>query len=166
MSNYPIQHIQTFEKSLVEQGAFIWAFHVDKVPPHVGISIGGCYFSMKASECDFNLDVEAVYQVVQRKKIPTFLIAVKEINNLEGLKSIFKEYGIKIKEGESCMTPVLRFLGENEELLLEELLIHLFQSKKIDSVLGIHLPEQFNQLPYYTSNDVQIHIQQLKNVSR
>jgi hypothetical protein len=165
MSNYPIQYIQSFEKSLVEQGAFIWAFHVDKVPPHVGISIDGCYFSMKAFESDFNLDVEAVYQVVQRKKIPTFLIAVKEVNNLEGLKSIFNQYGSKIKEGESCMTPVLRFLGENE-LLLEELLIHLFQSKRIDSVLGIHLPEQFDQLPFYTSNDVQIHIQQLKNVSR
>jgi hypothetical protein len=166
MSNYPIQHIQIFEKSFVEQGTFIWAFHVDKVPPHVGISIDGCYFSMKASEYDFNLDVEAVYQVVQRKKISTFLIAIKDVYNLEGLKSIFREYGTKIKEGESCMTPVLRFLGENEELLLDELLIHLFQTKRIDSVLGIHLPEQFNQLPYYTSNDVQIHIQQIKNVSR
>jgi hypothetical protein len=166
MSNYNIKHIVDIDKVQLKKGTFLWAFHVDKIPPHVGISIDGFYFSMKASECDFNLDVETVYQVVHRKKIPSFLVSILHTQNLDQLKMIFKQYGNKIKKGESCMTPVIQFLEENEQFLLEELLESLTQSNRIESVMGLHLPKEFEQVPFYTHEDVQSHIAQLKNVKR
>lgn len=166
MSNYTIKHIRDIDKVQLKKGTFLWAFHVDKIPPHVGISIDGFYFSMKASECDFNLNVETVYQVVQRKKIPSFLVSILHTQQLTALKMIFNEYGNKIKIGDSCMTPVIRFLEENEQFLLEELLDSLTQSNRIDSVMGLHLPKEFEHLPFYTHEDVQLHIAQLKNVKR
>jgi len=166
MSNYKIQHISDIDKVQLKKGAFLWAFHVDKIPPHVGISIDGFYFSMKASECDFNLDVETIYQVVLRKKIPSYLVSVLHTQSLDRLKMVFKEYGNNIKTGESCMTPVIRFLEENEQFLLEELLENLHLTNRIKSVMGIHLPKEFEQVPFYTHEDVQLHIAQLKHVKR
>ncbi len=166
MSNYTIKHIRDIDKVQLKKGTFLWAFHVDKIPPHVGISIDGFYFSMKASECDFNLNVETVYQVVQRKKIPSFLVPILHTQQLTALKMIFSEYGNKIKIGDSCMTPIIRFLEENEQFLLEELLDSLTQSNRINSVMGLHLPKEFEHVPFYTHEDVQLHIAQLKNVKR
>ena len=81
MSSYPINKINTIEIEKLRKGIFLWAFHVDKIPPHVGVSIDGVYFSMKFSDCDFKLDVDTVYQVVQRKKIPAFIIPLKNNEN-------------------------------------------------------------------------------------
>ena len=64
------------------------------------------------------------------------------------------------------MTPVLRFLGEDEELLLEELLSHLFQNKKLEVVFGLNLARDFKGIPFYTFNQVQLHIQNLKDAKR
>ena len=166
MSSYPLNKINTIEIEKLRKGIFLWAFHVDKIPPHVGVSIDGVYFSMKFSDCDFKLDVDTVYQVVQRKKIPAFIIPLKNRGTLDNLQTIFSEYGSKIKDGESCMTPVLRFLGEDEELLLEELLTHLFHSEKLEVVFGLNLASDFKGIPFYTFNQVQLHIQNLKDAKR
>ncbi len=166
MSNYPINKIESIDIEKLRKGIFLWAFHVDKIPPHVGISIDGFYFSMKVSDCDFKLEVETVYQAIQRKKIPSFVVPFKNVGTLGELQDIFREYGSKIREGESCMTPVLQFLGEKEELLLEELLTKLFQLEKMDVVFGLNLSIDYQRIPYYTFDQVQIHIQNLKDVKR
>jgi len=81
MSSYPINKINTIEIEKLRTGIFLWVFHVDKIPPHVGISIDGVYFSMKVSDCDFKLDVDTVYQVVQRKKNTCFYHPYKIYRN-------------------------------------------------------------------------------------
>jgi hypothetical protein len=162
MFNYPLHKIDEIPFDL-QDGVYIWAFHVDKIPPHVGISFYGKYFSLKAFEVDMELEVEIIHKVTIRKKIPTYIIPLNNVKDVKSFKEEFQKFGNQIQEGESCMTPILSFLEYSSSLLLEELIALLIRDKKVEKIFGINLPEHFSGLSVYNEQDVQNHIQKLRN---
>lgn len=166
MSKYFIKKIEIENLKGQLNESLIWAFHVDKVPPHVGISIDGLYYSMKVNEADIDLDVNAIFQVVQRKKIPTIVVKLRSADTVSQLKEIFKSYGPKIVEGDSCMTPVLTFLRQDKNLLLDDLILSLQEQNQVDEIIGVNLPDEFEGIPSYSHKEVQEHIYQLQHVKR
>ena len=55
------------------------------------------FLSKKFSDCDFKLDVETVYQVVQRKKISAFIIPLKNRGTLDGLQTLLANMVPRLK---------------------------------------------------------------------
>ena len=62
MFDFEFDHIIKDEVDLApEQGLFLWVFHADKIPPHIGISLDGCFFSLKSSGVDIDLELSLIH---------------------------------------------------------------------------------------------------------
>ena len=83
MSKYKISNIINAEKQKIdEQKCLLWVWHADKIPPHLGLSVEGRYFSLKANGKDFMTEIDAVLQIISKKKIKTLCFELKSTLNL------------------------------------------------------------------------------------
>ena len=72
MPSYQFSSISDLsDVTILNNGLFLCVLHADKTPPHIGISINGLYYSLKAKGKDIALPVNEVFKVVERKKIAT-----------------------------------------------------------------------------------------------
>ncbi|MFN5846790.1 MAG: hypothetical protein ACK46O_13885, partial [Flavobacteriia bacterium] len=75
MSDFGFKRIWSIEdENELQKGFFLWILHADKVPPHVGCSIDGNYYSLKVSGKDEGVNVAKVQTVIEKKGILTIVI--------------------------------------------------------------------------------------------
>jgi len=140
----------------------IWIFYATKTPPHIGISTKERLFSLKVKGKDENIYTNRMLKTVQLKKIPTVIV---ELNNQLAIKKLKDEYILydHITSGKNtCLTPIKNILKCTKAQQLSELL-H-FINERINICAGLHLPDNYNTLPNYSTTEINNRIEQLKRI--
>ena len=63
-----------------ESDVLLWMFHVDKIPPHVGISQNDLFFSLKSNGRD-EIPVSKLIQIIENKGIKCIKLNLKYTSN-------------------------------------------------------------------------------------
>lgn len=120
-----------------ESGVYLWVFHANKIPPHIGISKDGMFYSLKSSGVDMDLDTNKVFLTIQRKQIPSFIIEINCEQAID-LRSEFSKYS-KTEIGKStCLTPVKNVLNYSDAQKLSELLNYLAANNRLRQVYRLN----------------------------
>lgn len=164
ISNYKLSNIQNAEFCEIDnKNCLLWVWHADKVPPHLGVSVNGYYFSLKANGKDSNLEVRSVVQLIDRKKIKTLCFELDVELTSKQIENKFNEYESTIPYEITCLKPIQELLQCNHARQLVELLCDLDQRKLISNVYGFNLPADFDSLAEYTTADIHARLKQLRN---
>mgnify|MGYP004027666637 CR=1 FL=1 len=120
----------------------IWILHVDKIPPHIGISSQGIYFSLKSNGKDF---LESIYvnQVSVNKGIK--LIKVKLRFNLinSDIEHVYDGYSRATSAECSCLSPINKVLEMPKEVMkLSDLLKELEERDLIEGWYSTNVSDQ------------------------
>src|SRR5690606_34955017 len=126
-----------------DQSCLLWVWHADKIPPHLGISVKGQYFSLKANGKDEGIQLASVLSVLNKKRIKTVCFRLTSNITLEDLKLEFAKFTTTIPNKISCLEPIQNLLHIKAASQLNDLLIALDQNKQIEETIGFNLPEDF-----------------------
>lgn len=137
-----------------KQKCYLWVWHADKVPPHLGISVEGQYFSLKANGKDQGLSIAAVLTVLNKKQIKTVCFELDAEITLQNLELEFSKYTTTIPHKISCLEPIQNLLHIKAASQLNDLLLELEMRGQIKNTLGFNLPTGFKNFKRYTIEDV------------
>ncbi len=164
MDNFQFQSILRNQEIAFEQKLFIWIWHADKIPPHVGISLNDAYFSLKVSGKDTSINSQKTLSLAKQKKIALVLVELNIDLNQEKLLQEFNKFERAESGISTCLTPIANALDKTQAQKLSELLT--LCSAEINQVYGFHLPENFNGLRNYSVADIQNRLQLLQHDQR
>ena len=163
MSKYKISTILDAKKvELDEQKCLLWVWHADKIPPHLGLSAEGKYFSLKANGKDFMAEIESVRQIIERKKIKTLCFELNVNVNLQEVMSCFERYTKTIPFEVTCLLPIQEVLNSPVSKQLVDLLMDLDAKNQIRRVFGFNIPSDFESISEYTTADIHARLKQLE----
>ncbi|MES2589489.1 MAG: hypothetical protein V4622_10965 [Bacteroidota bacterium] len=166
MIDYKIHSWQEVDKEKLSKGLYIWVIHVNKIPPHIGISIDGKFYSLKVNGKDVGVDFELIYKIIQKKQIQTLFVEI-DSNKNSNIESVFEKYKSLNNSNTTCLSPIIEFLHEDENIkILVELLVNLDKKNQIKSFFGLNLGTDFEGIPVYSLDDVQNRILKLKDAKR
>lgn len=152
--------------------------HAKRVPPHIGMMIGGTYHSLTIKGHELDVSAEALLKTIHQRKINTlFLRLVSHPVFSTGYQSdIFREH-IKqfsvVKQNETtCLDPVKLFLEEFYALakqtdeLMFELVKRMAENNYIHSVSALNMDLASNGfvLPFYSKEVLNSRIHQERAV--
>ncbi|MBI1837355.1 MAG: hypothetical protein HYR91_08835 [Flavobacteriia bacterium] len=162
----PITSFQV-ENSLFEQGIYLWIWHANKIPPHIGISENGCYYSLKVNGKDEGLPLKKVKNIIVAKKIGVFIVELKEDNLIKNIPKTFSLFEKAVSNQTSCLTPIQELLGfSGERMILAQLLNKIRKNNTLGEVFSINLECDFNGILAYGNDEIEARLKHLENVKR
>lgn len=144
----------------------IWIWYANRIPPHIGISSGNAYYSLKVSGKDNGIPVSGVLETIRRKNIPSILIELGPVIAPDYLRTHFDRFETAAPGEATCLTPIRSVFGLEQVTRLTELLHELDKSGAIFSVYGAHLPKNYRGLPEYSDIDIQKRLKELDHAKR
>lgn len=165
MSSFCFENIQSIDdKSILHDGFYIWVWHADKIPPHIGCSLNGLYFSLKVNGKDSALNYKKVIQLIDLKRIPTLFIHVLHEIEPVNLKRKFDDFQCAQSTSNTCLSPITSVLScESTVFQLADLLKYLNDRKELGTVFGLNLGDGYSCLPEYTIEDIDNRLRKLEN---
>lgn len=166
----------TFSNSNEEKlkGLFIAVVHATRIPPHIGIIANEKYHSLSVKGQNINTPVNSLIKTSVVRKIPTLFIRIKPhptfsevylgehfITNVQQFKRV--DAGVA-----TCLTPIRSFFEEVYYLSMKdvnylyELLPALDSKGLIESITSLNIDEKNYQLPFYTNNEINAGIEQVR----
>ena len=94
----------------------IWIFHVDKIPPHIGISSQGVFFSLKSNGKD-SIGTSYVNQISINKGIKLLKIKLRFNISSTYIERVYEDYTCATSAECSCLSPIKKALNMPEEVL-------------------------------------------------
>ncbi len=165
-SSYTIDKIVDFKESNLDPDKVIlWIWHANKIPPHIGISSEGKYFSLKSTGKDVNLPIDQVIQLIQRKSIKTLAVELNIDVNTVDLDTVFDHYSITKSNQVTCLTPIKNVLQMRSPSKLEHLLSELSEMKVIRKFVGFNIDASFQGIPNYSVEDIHSRLETLEHES-
>ncbi len=161
-SEYEIAKIED-SKLIPRDGVLLWVWHVDKIPPHIGISTRGSYYSLKANGKDEGLVLSLIESIIEKKKIKTLVFALDREFSIEEVDTIFSQFTETVPLKITCLNPIKSLLSFNEAGKLSELLSALDGNDLILDVYGYNIGNQFGGLEKYTEKDIHSRLIKLSN---
>ena len=163
-SDYYIADIRNVSSNVVQRKSlFLWVWHADKIPPHIGISYNDCYYSLKANGKDEDLSISLIESIIERKKIKTLCFEIDGTFDYSDIKSIYSEYRTTVPEEITCLAPIKEVLKNKSANQLVELLEELYDSHSIRNVFGFNIDEDFKGIKNYSVSDIHARLQKLNN---
>lgn len=163
MYSVELEKAEQLSEEELRTGIHLWVIHADKIPPHIGISRNGLFYSLKIHGKDTGIPSDKILKVLIQKEIPVIVFRTSE-NSLrfQTLSEVYDQYE-KIRPAEnSCLTPISHlYFGEPKDLILEELLDLLLMAGVLEDVYKLNLKEDFKGIPEYTRTDIKNHIENL-----
>lgn len=157
----------TEEKSTFEKGVFLWIWHANKIPPHIGISVDGFYFSLKVNGKDESIPLSKIQTLIETKRIGTFVVEVNQMISKDDVKSSFLNHSVALSNQTTCLTPIQEILGfKDEKYILSELLINIQAKNALGKVFSINLERDFNGILAYGKEEIENRLKLLENVKR
>ncbi|MDC1282827.1 hypothetical protein N8Z27_01465 [Crocinitomicaceae bacterium] len=146
-----------------DEPTFIWVWHADKVPPHIGISTSGKYFSLKSNGKDEAVDVFKVTELVERKNIKTLLFELHDHLEIEEIAVVFKRYTTTSTNEVTCLKPLKAILNCPDARMLKDLLAELKAVDRIAKVIGFNIDATFKGIQDYKVEDIHNRLRKLEN---
>lgn len=171
MIEFPIKNPVQLESDQLEKGLFIWIFHANKIPPHIGISIDGLFYSLKVTNKDIEVDYKRVIEIINQKKIQAVFVEINNSNSNinENIHQIFSKIDIINNCNSSCLEPLVQVLVETSSLEIErlsQLLVNLQNQDRIQAYFQLNLDPDFEGIQFYTKEKIQQRIEELIHVKR
>lgn len=165
MSSFSFGRIQNIDETgCLQSGFFLWIWYADKIPPHIGCSSDGKYFSLKVNGKDENSEVSVVFSIIQRKKIPAVLVKIKSNSSYETVKNTYSKFQKAETGKNTCLTPLTDLLNCSTSVFqLSNLLLYLKNNNQIDSVFGLNLTNDYKGIPAYTLDDIENRLRKLED---
>jgi hypothetical protein len=168
MFSFKVDSWKSFENQEYEKGVFLWIIHADKIPPHIGISKDGFYFSLKVSGKDEQVLIKSLVVLVDLKKIST--LAIQIIDNELGIDDLITGFGNYIfaeSNVSTCLTPISKIYFPNEDDFILSELLEAFQDKALlGNIYGLNLKADFKGIPFYKRSEITNRLIDLENVKR
>jgi hypothetical protein len=163
MSDFSIEFVHSVDQDTLNSENFkLWIWYADKIPPHIGCSGEGKYFSLKVSGMDLGIPVEKVFDIVQRKKIVFLMIDLEMNFTAEKLHQHFRRYKKAGINGPTCLTPICDLVSSPSDIgQLSSLLKWLKDRGEIVRIQGVNLPANYSGLPVYGKQEIQERLEKL-----
>ncbi|MFN5910955.1 MAG: hypothetical protein ACK45H_06445 [Bacteroidota bacterium] len=160
------QQVQRFPE-ITNERLELWIWYADKIPPHIGCSASGQYFSLKSNGKDVRIPVEKVASLVRNKKIPFLLVSVNISFDPDDIYAAYSNYTGATSSGPTCLTPILELLETPSHVTqLNGLLNYLNETDGIKHIFGYNLPLGYQGIPSYGENEIRSRLSELENVKR
>lgn len=119
----------------------LWIFHIDKIPPHVGLSVGEIFFSLKSNGRDEVPSIKLI-QTVEKKGIKCIVLNLRFSIGISEVRRIFYSYDRAISANMSCLAPIKDVLNVSENILkLSDLLSYLNDKNMMKEYYGFNVTE-------------------------
>lgn len=168
MIDFSINKIEQLPINKLNTGVYLWVFHANKIPPHIGISLNGLFYSLKVNSKDYRVEIDKILNIIQIKKIACLFVELKDVDTFN-LESVFKQVSKINDVYPSCLTPISVILGKDYHQKMErlsELLVILEKNQQIKSFFKLNLNPSFKGIKFYTKETIQQRIAELKDVKR
>ena len=138
-----------------EEDLLIWVFHVDKTPPHIGISTHGVFFSLKSNGQD-KIPVDKVSYMVKNKNIKLIKLKLNIRLSVALVEHVFNSFTSATSARCSCLSPIKKVLDvPNEIPKLSDLLIYLDGAKKISGWSAQNVSVEEAGIKSYAVSDIE-----------
>ena len=132
----------------------LWIFHVDKIPPHVGISQDGIFYSLKSNGKDYSLE-SSVFQIIENKSIKCLIVKLRNKSNKADIQAVFDQYERAFSAEVSCLTPIKEILGLDKYIpKLSSLLFELESRNMIVGYCGFNVTKSECGILNYDVSDI------------
>lgn len=147
------------------QKTLLWILHADKIPPHIGISVDGLFFSLKVRGKDEFMPTEKLVSLINYRKISSVLIELKLNYEISDVVNQFKHFERAVDLSSSCLVPIKELIVPGKKIdRLKGLLEILKEKELINGVFGLNLAESYAGIPYYTTEQIELRLEKLKHV--
>lgn len=154
MASFTFESIIRETPSFESNEVYIWIWNADKIPPHLGFSLGKNYCSLTYRGVE-DFQAAAMLRKVKRLNIPVVLVKLDTEINQDRLLQTFAFYERAKPGGATCLSPIKDILQAPQEVIqLAFLLQSLDQQQQIERVFGLNLPDNYNRLPEYGWQDI------------
>ena len=92
MPNYTVSDLRTFDLQKAMTSNLLWVLHADKIPPHIGVSVNGLFYSLKANGKDEGVAIEGLLDIVNRRKISTLCFELNSTFDESTLSEEFRKF--------------------------------------------------------------------------
>lgn len=163
-SDYFIEGIQSANDVSVETSAvLLWVWHADRIPPHIGISSNGHYFSLKANGKDEMIPVSKITETIAKKKIKTLCFELSDCIDIENIQTAFEFYSSTVPNKITCLKPINEVLDLQASRKLTDLLTLLYAQNRIVKVIGFNIDSNFAGIRQYEIEDIHSRLKLLKD---
>lgn len=139
---FRFENLSRLESISETNDLLIWIFHVDKIPPHIGISSQGIFFSLKSNGKDF-LETKYVNQITDKKDIKLIKVKLRFMLSSLSIAHVFEDYSSATSVECSCLSPIKKALNMPKVVMkLSDLLKEL---KQRDLIAGWHSTNVSNE---------------------
>lgn len=152
MSKFDFESIHRELPEQLLQKSVIWIWNADKIPPHIGISIGKDYYSLTYRKSE-HLLTASMLKKAKRSAIPLVLVEVPKEVIRQDAAMIFSKYDRAVG-GITCLQPIREVMKLNEVNQLADLLSQLESDGQIIRVNGLNLPEAYTGIPDYSMEEI------------
>ena len=168
MFSFELDSWQSFENQEYATGTFLWVIHADKIPPHIGISKDGVYFSLKVSGKDDQVSINSLVGLVKIKEIPTLAIQIEDEElEVNDLKQAFGAYEFAESNVSTCLTPISKlYFPQKTDFILAELLQAFRDKALLGKIYGMNLKSDFQGIPAYGRSEIMNRLINLEDVKR
>lgn len=173
MSKVVLKDIVHCRKADLMTGFHLILFHVNRVPPHLGIVYKQKYYSLTASECQIGIDFDPIWRLIRSKKIETIVIKIDSASSQEFISAAYQSYEVAKPNQYTCLSPIKDYFNEYHHISPEgiqfvfDLIPKLYESNLIDEVRQINLTSESNQFSFelltYTMSEIYSRIQELQH---
>lgn len=170
MANYKFENIFPFD-SFKDDSIYLVLFHIDKMPPHLGLVVDSKYYSITIKEVELGLKAENIRKLISRKKIPTLIIEIED--DLKNVKQYYSKYTSLKDESITCLTPIKNYFADqlntdSESIkVIFDLLDQLKTNNKIKSQYHLNLYDKIENnsfiIRHYSYEELQQYITTLRN---
>ena len=137
---------------------YLWIWNPTDIPPHMGLSIDGRYFSLKANGVDLNSNLNDLIEIILRKKIPVLALELAAEFTLEDCKGIFSTFERTIAHEVTCLNPIKSVLNTHSPRKLAELLDEIQSKGIIRRKIVWNINQTSIELPEYSMEDIHAHL--------
>lgn len=152
MSKFDFESIHRELPEQLLQKSVIWIWNADKIPPHIGISIGKDYYSLTYRKSE-HLLTTSMLKKAKRSAIPLVLVEVPKEVIRQDVAMIFSKYDRAV-DGITCLQPIREVMKLNQVNQLADLLSQLESDGQIIRVNGVNLPETYTGIPDYSMEEI------------
>ncbi|MBA3706734.1 MAG: hypothetical protein H0W84_12785 [Bacteroidetes bacterium] len=172
---YKLEINKTFNEDDLLKGLYIAVIHATRIPPHIGIIADKQYHSLSIKGQNINTSVNALLKNSTIRKIPTLFIKIK--GHMTFSDAYLNEHFItnvqqfqRVDTGvATCLSPIKLFFEETYDVPMKEinylydLLPALHKEGLIEHISSLFVDEKKYQLPFYTSNEINEGIDQIRS---
>jgi hypothetical protein len=161
--DYKINYTENVKSSDLESGIFICVLHANKIPPHIGISSDGLFFSLKVNGKDENIRISKLVDILEKRDIKSLFFKLKNYE-IKSIDAVFSQYKLIVPGESNCLSPIVKCLQLKPDFEnISELLKFLQEKNKVESIFGLNLPKDYKGIPKYSKEDITKRIVYLKN---